>query len=167
MGRKKARREFLVEALAYMIATGRPPYKLSSQEDIDDRLAEWLERRTKAHMPHASFCRGRTHLCPRCDVEMVLELAANAEAGVRRIQCHDASLGMGVSPEDGMVHTSVDLKVFIEQAEDGMFVATCPSLPGCVSQGRTHNEARTNIGDAVDAYIESLRKYGDPGAAVP
>ena len=50
----------------------------------------------------------------------------------------------------------------IEQDEDSWFVATCPSLPGCVSQGSTRNEALRNIGEAVEAYIESLRKHDEP-----
>ena len=53
-------------------------------------------------------------------------------------------------------------RVYIEQDEDGSFVATCPSLPGCVSQGRTRDDALRNIGEAVEAYIESLRKHDEP-----
>ncbi len=52
-------------------------------------------------------------------------------------------------------------RVLIEQDEDGVFVATCPSLPGCVSQGKTRLEARTNIQDAISGYIESLKKQGE------
>ena len=33
--------------------------------------------------------------------------------------------------------------------EDGMYIAECPSIPGCVSQGQTETEAETNIGDAI------------------
>jgi predicted RNase H-like HicB family nuclease len=53
-------------------------------------------------------------------------------------------------------------RVLIEQDEDGAFVATCPSLPGCVSQGRTRAEARANIQDAVTGYLASLEKHGEP-----
>ena len=53
-------------------------------------------------------------------------------------------------------------RVHIEQDEDGGFVATCPSLPGCVSQGGTRSEALRNIGEAMGAYIESLRKHDEP-----
>jgi len=52
--------------------------------------------------------------------------------------------------------------VTIEQDEDGVFVVECPSLPGCVSQGRTRAEALTNIADAIQGYIESLAKHGEP-----
>jgi antitoxin HicB len=53
-------------------------------------------------------------------------------------------------------------RVFIEQDEDGMFVAACSSLPGCISQGKTREEAVTNIQEAIQGYLESLKKHGDP-----
>lgn len=53
-------------------------------------------------------------------------------------------------------------RVYFEQDEDGVFVATCPSLPGCISQGRTRTEAAANIREAIEGYILSLRKHGDP-----
>ena len=46
--------------------------------------------------------------------------------------------------------------------EDGVFVATCPTLPGCVSQGRTRAEAAANIREAIEGYLKSLKKHGDP-----
>ncbi|MEW6104680.1 MAG: type II toxin-antitoxin system HicB family antitoxin [bacterium] len=52
-------------------------------------------------------------------------------------------------------------RILIEQDEDGMFVAECPSLPGCISQGRTRNEAILNIQDAIKGYIESLKKHNE------
>ncbi len=53
-------------------------------------------------------------------------------------------------------------RVLIEQDEDGMFTAECPTLPGCISQGKTREEALTNIKDAVMGYIESLSKHNEP-----
>ncbi len=53
-------------------------------------------------------------------------------------------------------------RVSIEQDEDGIFVAECPVLPGCVSQGATRAEALANIKDAMEGYLESLRKHNDP-----
>jgi predicted RNase H-like HicB family nuclease len=53
-------------------------------------------------------------------------------------------------------------RAIIEPDEDGMFVAEVPSLPGCLSQGRTREEAVANIKEAIAAYVESLRKHGDP-----
>ncbi len=53
-------------------------------------------------------------------------------------------------------------RVTIEADEDGIFVAECPALPGCVSQGKTRGEAMVNIRDAVQGYLESLKKHGEP-----
>ncbi len=53
-------------------------------------------------------------------------------------------------------------RVLIEQDEEGVFVAECPALPGCVSQGRTRDEALANVRDAIAGYLESLRKHNEP-----
>ena len=53
-------------------------------------------------------------------------------------------------------------RVYLEQDEDGVFVADCPALPGCVSQGRTRAEATENIREAIEGYLKSLDKHGDP-----
>jgi len=53
-------------------------------------------------------------------------------------------------------------RVFIEQDEDGVFVAQCPRLPGCTSQGETREEAEANIKDAIAGYLISLKKHGEP-----
>jgi antitoxin HicB len=53
-------------------------------------------------------------------------------------------------------------RVLIEQDEDGVFVAQCPALPGCISQGETRAEAEVNIKDAINGYLESLKKHDEP-----
>ena len=53
-------------------------------------------------------------------------------------------------------------RVVIEPDEDGVFVAECPTLPGCVSQGTTRDEAITNIKDAIAGYLASLKKHNEP-----
>jgi len=53
-------------------------------------------------------------------------------------------------------------RIFIEQDEDGIFVAECPSLPGCISQGNSRKEVLENIQDAIKGYLESLRKHDEP-----
>ena len=53
-------------------------------------------------------------------------------------------------------------RVIIEPDEDGVFVATVPSLPGCVSQGSSRAEALQNAREAIEGYLESLRDRGDP-----
>ena len=50
-------------------------------------------------------------------------------------------------------------RVIIEPDEDGVFVAECPVLPGCVSQGHTRAEAVANIRDAIAGYMGSLTKH--------
>jgi predicted RNase H-like HicB family nuclease len=45
--------------------------------------------------------------------------------------------------------------VTIERDEDDWFVAECPALPGCVSQGRTRHEAIENIREAIEASLET------------
>jgi predicted RNase H-like HicB family nuclease len=52
-------------------------------------------------------------------------------------------------------------RVIIQPDEDGMFVAECPSLPGCISQGGTREEAKANIAEAIAGYIESLDARGE------
>jgi len=47
-------------------------------------------------------------------------------------------------------------KVLISEGEDGWFVVECPSLPGCVSQGRTIEEALENIKDAMQGCLDEL-----------
>ena len=49
-------------------------------------------------------------------------------------------------------------QVVIFPGEDGHWVAECPSLPGCISQGRTKEEAITNIREAIEGYIAVLQE---------
>ncbi len=53
-------------------------------------------------------------------------------------------------------------QAIIYPGEDGYWVAECPSLPGCVSQGGTREEAITNIKEAIDGYILVLQEDGLP-----
>jgi predicted RNase H-like HicB family nuclease len=46
------------------------------------------------------------------------------------------------------------IKVIVEKGEDGYFVAHCPSLKSCWSQGKTREEALANIKEAIDLYLE-------------
>ena len=50
----------------------------------------------------------------------------------------------------------------IEQDEDGIFTAECSFLPGCISQGKTRQEAVDNIKDAINGYLESIKKHNEP-----
>ncbi|MDQ3304024.1 MAG: type II toxin-antitoxin system HicB family antitoxin [Actinomycetota bacterium] len=53
-------------------------------------------------------------------------------------------------------------RVLIEQDEDGVYVVEVPSLPGCVSQEQTREEAVENVREAIAAYLESLEAHGEP-----
>lgn len=52
--------------------------------------------------------------------------------------------------------------VLIYPGEDGFWVAEVPSLPGCISQGETRDEALANIKTAIRLYIEALEEDGLP-----
>jgi predicted RNase H-like HicB family nuclease len=48
----------------------------------------------------------------------------------------------------------VNLKIVIELGEDGYYVAHCPALKSCWSQGKTRDEALKNVREAIDFYLE-------------
>ena len=52
--------------------------------------------------------------------------------------------------------------VGIHQDEDGMYIADCPSIPGCVSQGQTEAEAEANIADAIRECLAVRAELGMP-----
>jgi predicted RNase H-like HicB family nuclease len=53
-------------------------------------------------------------------------------------------------------------QVVLYPGEDGFWVVECPSLPGCVSQGETRQEAIANIKEAIEAYVAVLEEDGLP-----
>lgn len=52
-------------------------------------------------------------------------------------------------------------KIVVEESNDGIFVAECMTLPGCISQGKSLKEALYNISDAIEGYLESLTKHNE------
>ena len=52
--------------------------------------------------------------------------------------------------------------VIIYPDEDGVFIADCPSIPGCVSQGQTREEAARNIQDAIKECLQVRAEKGLP-----
>jgi len=54
------------------------------------------------------------------------------------------------------------LLVTLEKDETGMIVAECPSIPGCVSQGRTETEALDNIREAITGCLEARKANNMP-----
>ena len=53
-------------------------------------------------------------------------------------------------------------EVVIYPGQDGYWVVECPSLPGCVSQGKTKAEAIANIREAIEGWIETAKAHGQP-----
>lgn len=56
------------------------------------------------------------------------------------------------------------MKLFIRlyQDEDGVYIAECPDIPGCVSQGKTEQEAERNIREAIKECLEVRAEMGMP-----
>jgi antitoxin HicB len=50
--------------------------------------------------------------------------------------------------------------ITLEHDEDGFIIASCPALAGCHSQGKTREEALSNIDEAIRGYLASMRKHG-------
>lgn len=49
-----------------------------------------------------------------------------------------------------------------ERDEDGVYIASCPALQGCYSQGDSHHEAVENLKDAIRLHIDARRQAGEP-----
>ncbi|MBI1389433.1 MAG: hypothetical protein GC154_13400 [bacterium] len=49
-------------------------------------------------------------------------------------------------------------QAFLHPGEDGYWIAECPSLAGCISQGATRDEAIRNIREAIEGYIAALKE---------
>ena len=55
---------------------------------------------------------------------------------------------------------NIHYDVVFEEAEEGGYTVFVPSLPGCISEGDTFEEAKDNITEAIEAYLESIAKEG-------
>ena len=53
-------------------------------------------------------------------------------------------------------------QVILHPGENGYWVVECPSLPGCISQGKTKEEAMQNIREAIEGYVLALQEDGLP-----
>jgi predicted RNase H-like HicB family nuclease len=56
----------------------------------------------------------------------------------------------------------MELYVTIYQDEDGVYIAECPAVPGCISQGKTEDEAISNVRDAIRECLEVRKERGLP-----
>ena len=52
--------------------------------------------------------------------------------------------------------------ITITRDEDGVYIAECPAIPGCVSQGKTEAEAQANVRDAIKQCLEVRAEMGMP-----
>ncbi len=91
---------------------------------------------------------------------MLAQAQTVAVARVRDWRAGQSVTGSAAA-EDGVVK----LPVVFESDEDGWVVASCPTLPGCHSQGRTRDEALANIREAVEGCLRSMSTYGDAAGA--
>ena len=66
---------------------------------------------------------------------------------------------VAVAAEDAK---TLKLMVMLEDGEDGWIVVSCPALPGCISQGRTREDALANIQEAIEGYLETIVELGRP-----
>jgi predicted RNase H-like HicB family nuclease len=58
--------------------------------------------------------------------------------------------------------TAMQFNVVLDRDEDGMWVVECPSIPGCISQGKTKQEALKNIKEAIQLCLEVRAERGLP-----
>ncbi len=54
------------------------------------------------------------------------------------------------------------LTISLDRDEDGVWIVECPSIPGCVSQGSTKDEALENIKEAIQLWLEVRAEQGLP-----
>ena len=78
------------------------------------------------------------------------------------VRCSWPSGGLAET-DDWLYGLVLKFRVLVEADEDGVFVAECPTLPGCISQGETREAAVQNIKDAIAGYLASLEKHGEAG----
>ena len=52
--------------------------------------------------------------------------------------------------------------VVVEQDEEGIYIASCPAIQGCYTQGDTYQEAVDNLKDVIRLHIEARRELGEP-----
>jgi predicted RNase H-like HicB family nuclease len=55
---------------------------------------------------------------------------------------------------------TMKFEITLYQDEDGMFIAECPAIPGCISQGKTEQEAEKNIQEAIKECLEVRAEKG-------
>ncbi|MBC8511689.1 MAG: type II toxin-antitoxin system HicB family antitoxin [Dehalococcoidia bacterium] len=111
--------------------------------DIGRAIQAWLNR----------YAKDRT--------ESVWGLVDEVDPEVRDEYKRQASVYSGTSSVRDKERVA-KFAITLEADEDSFIVASCPALPGCHSQGRTKEEAIANIREAIQGYVVSMRKHGEP-----
>jgi len=70
--------------------------------------------------------------------------------------------GFGKSSINNSNPILIKFTVILEPQEEGGFTVTVPTLPGCISEGETIEEALNNIKEAIELYIKVLKEDGKP-----
>lgn len=118
--------------------------------------------RLSSGLPSAVFTSQDAHrILARVGFDVFEDPARAANAGMpARIDAGAADVpAVGESVPGGDAEIRKLLVVF-HRDEDGWEVASCPTLPGCHSQGRTREEALQNVREAIRGYLASLREHG-------
>jgi predicted RNase H-like HicB family nuclease len=66
--------------------------------------------------------------------------------------------GEGQQPAQRKGNAEMKLKVVLESSDEGGYTVYIPSLPGCISEGETVEEALTNIREAIELYLEPMNR---------
>ena len=109
---------------------------------------------------HRILSRLGFEITERPDLKVYSAPVPAREAGVHAAEPSPEATVAVNAPGDGQ--DVLNLLVLFERDEDGWEVASCPTLRGCHSQGRTRDEALTNIREAIRGYLASMREHGEP-----
>lgn len=69
-------------------------------------------------------------------------------------------IGHTVGTHEQRQERAVELPIILRPGEDGWIVAECPLIPGCITQGRTRQEALDNAREAIELCLESQAEEG-------
>ena len=140
------------------------PAALDTKQAIQNALAGFAMKQLAdaATAKYSSSSPAESAKCHRSRVRRDAASRGNSTA-LTRIAAQAYRQISGVALRRGGDYSDrVKFRVIIEPDEDGVFVAECPALSGCVSQGKTREEAMANIRDAIQGYLHSLEKHGEP-----
>ena len=143
----------------------RQAIKLSGTERLyrirvgDYRIVYEVDTQAKQIMIHLSVIAAR--YIARCESQPVGKICGYGPSGPAPkirwralLKCRGRCAKWRLEPNGGQTMR----QVIIYPGEDGYWVAECPSLPGCISQGKTKEEAITNIREAIQGYIAALEE---------